>query len=96
MLRIEPLKNDQAPSAILELVDGPKDVRFAMTARTIARQRGEGEEMNEMTLRNFEKVTKYRLDGEAELEKMVEKLHSLEVGERDNAVNAERRWGGKV
>lgn len=96
MLRIEPLKDDQAPSAILELVDGPRDMRFAMTARTIARQRGEGEEMNEMTLRNFEKVTKYRLDGEAELEKMVEKLHSLEVGERDNAVNTEKRWGGKV
>jgi hypothetical protein len=90
------LKKDQAPSAILELVDGPKDMRFAMTARTIARQRGEGEEMNEMTKRNVEKVTRFRPDGQTELEKMVEKLNDLQVGERNNAVSAEKRWGGKV
>ncbi|PSS27336.1 hypothetical protein M430DRAFT_111990 [Amorphotheca resinae ATCC 22711] len=96
VLRIEPLKKDQAPSAILELVDGPKDMRFAMTARTIARQRGEGEEMNEMTKRNVEKVTRFRPDGQTELEKMVEKLNDLQVGERNNAVSAEKRWGGKV
>lgn len=96
MLRIEPLKPDQAPSAILELVDGPKDMRFAMTARTIARQRGEGEEINEMTLRNVEKVTQFRPGGEAALEEMIEKLNTLEVGERKNAVSSEKRWGGKV
>lgn len=96
MLRIEPLKPDQAPSAILELVDGPKDMRFAMTARTIARQRGEGEEINEMTQRNVEKVTRYRRDGDQELEKMVEKLNELEVGERNNAKSDERRWGGQI
>lgn len=90
------MKKDQAPSAILELVDGPKDMRFAMTARTIARQRGEGEEMNEMTKRNVEKVTRFRPDGQTELEKMVEKLNDLQVGERNNAVSAEKRWGGKV
>jgi large subunit ribosomal protein L17 len=71
-------------------------MRFAMTARTIARQRGEGEEMNEMTKRNVEKVTRFRPDGQTELEKMVEKLNDLEVGERNNAVSAEKRWGGKV
>lgn len=96
MLRIEPLKDDQAPSAILELVDGPKDIRFAMTARTLARQRGEGQKMNEMTRKNVEKVTKFRADGEAELDKMVEKLNDLEVGERRHAVSAEKRWGGRV
>jgi len=67
-----------------------------MTARTIARQRGEGEEMNEMTKRNVEKVTRFRPDGQTELEKMVEKLNDLQVGERNNAVSAEKRWGGKV
>jgi len=96
VLRIEPLKEDQAPSAILELVDGPKDIRFAMTARTIARQRERGEEMNEMTKRNMEKVIRYREDGEEELEQMVTKLGKLEVGERDNSDSQERRWGGKV
>ena len=96
MLRIEPLKPDQAPSAILELVDGPKDMRFAMTARTVARRRGEGMEINEMTARNIEKVTRYRPNGEKELEKMVEKLNKLEVGERDNSNTDEKRWGGKT
>ncbi|PBP18628.1 50S ribosomal protein L17 [Diplocarpon rosae] len=96
VLRIEPLKEDQAPSAILELVDGPKDMRFAMTARTIARQRAAGEKMNEMTERNMEKVTRYRKDGSKEMESMVRKMSKLAVEERDNASNLERRWGGKV
>ena len=96
MLRIEPLKDDQAPSAILELVDGPKDIRFAMTARTIARQRERGEEMNEMTKKNMEKVVRYREDGEEEMEDMIAKLGKLKVGNRDNSDNQEKRWGGKV
>jgi large subunit ribosomal protein L17 len=90
------LKPDQAPSAILELVDGPKDMRFALTARTVARRRGEGLEINEMTARYIEKVTQYRPNGEKELEKMVEKLNKLEVGERDNSNTDEKRWGGKI
>lgn len=52
--------------------------------------------MNEMTKRNVEKVTRFRPDGQTELEKMVEKLNDLQVGERNNAVSAEKRWGGKV
>ncbi|KAA6410594.1 MAG: 50S ribosomal L17 [Lasallia pustulata] len=52
VLRIEPLKPDSAPSAILELVDGPRDMRFAMTAKTLARERaGEGG-VREVTARN--------------------------------------------
>jgi large subunit ribosomal protein L17 len=101
VLRIEPTKPDQAPSAILELVDGPKDMRFAMTARTIARERGEGLEANEMTRRNIEKVTKYRPNGEEALEKMVEKMRKLgkkseAKNERDNAKSNEKRWGGVI
>jgi large subunit ribosomal protein L17 len=95
VLRIEPLKPDQAPSAILELVDGPRDIRFAMTARTVARNKGY---MNEMTKRNVEKVTKYRPDGMTALEDMVKKVGELQINKanRDPAGNAERRWGGKV
>jgi large subunit ribosomal protein L17 len=85
-----------APSAILELVDGPKDIRFAMTARTIAREREEGRHVGEMTARNIDKVTRYRKDGENELESMVEQLAKLEVGDRNNAASTERRWGGNV
>lgn len=78
-MRIEPLKDDQAPSAILELVDGPKDMRFHMTAKTIARAREEGLEQSEMTIRNVEKVTRYRKDGEEALEDMVSKLRKMEL-----------------
>lgn len=96
VLRIEPLKADQAPSAILELVDGPKDMRFALTARTIVRERGEGKEAGEMTARNIDKVTRFRPNGEQELEEMVQKIKDLEMVERVDAGNEEKRWGGKV
>ncbi|RDW60952.1 prokaryotic ribosomal protein L17 [Coleophoma cylindrospora] len=93
VLRIEPLKPDQAPSAILELVDGPKDMRFAMTARTIARLRGEGKEVDNLTQYNVDKVTRFRPNGEQALEEMVEKVNDLEIGDR---TALEARWGGKI
>jgi large subunit ribosomal protein L17 len=70
VLRIEPLKEDQAPSAILELVDGPKDIRFAMTARTLARQRRENLPETNITRQNVAKVTRYVEDGMGKLERM--------------------------
>src|SRR5436305_15068957 len=79
VLRIEPLKQDQAPSAILELVDGPKDMRFLMTAKTLARQRAEGVRPNNITKVNIKKVTQFREGGEDALKEMVNKLRSLEV-----------------
>lgn len=85
VLRIEPIKEDQAPSAILELVDGPKDMRFAMTARTIARVRGNGHDINDMTAANIAKVTRYRKDADTELEDMVKKFERLR-GEGDEGV----------
>lgn len=88
IMRIEARPEDQAPSAILELVDGPKDMRFAMTARTLARCRVEEKELNEITLRNVQKVTQLRSNGKQKLDETVqrltarfEKLHpSQEVG----------------
>ena len=79
VLRIEPIKEDQAPSAILELVDGPKDMRFAMTARTVSRLRREGKPINDMTAGNIAKVTRFRPDGDKDLEDMVAKFDRLEA-----------------
>jgi hypothetical protein len=79
VLRIEPIKEDQAPSAILELVDGPKDMRFAMTARVIAKELGEGRERSEITNLNVKKVTQFREKGEEELEALAERLRELNV-----------------
>jgi hypothetical protein len=85
VLRIEPIKEDQAPSAILELVDNPKDMRMALTARTIAfkqaqaEQRGEQYEIDDMTLHNVKKVTQFRKEGDFELAKLVRKFERLQT-----------------
>lgn len=79
MLRVEPLKEDQAPSAILELVDGPRDMRFAMTAKTLVRERASTDGVRELTAKNVRKVTRFRPDGEQELERTVKVLESREV-----------------
>jgi hypothetical protein len=79
VLRIEPAKEDQAPSAILELVDGPKDMRFAMTARVLANFRSQGKELNDITKKNVAKVTRYRDDGEEKLELLARRLEKLDV-----------------
>lgn len=96
MLRIEPLKGDQAPSAILELVDGPKDMRFAMTARTLARIQEAGQEVNDITAKNIMKVTRYRPDAEGELQRMVADLRDLEIEDPKREKGVEKRWGGKI
>nr|POE85549.1 54s ribosomal protein l8, mitochondrial [Quercus suber] len=78
VLRIEPEKEDQAASAILELVDGPKDMRFAMTAKTIANVRAKGQPINDMTAANIMKVTQFRQNADEELEAMVQRFEQME------------------
>lgn len=73
VLRIPDRKGDKAAAAVLELVDGPKDVRFALTAKTIARNRVMDTPMTPITLQNLAKVTKFRVDGQAALEELVAK-----------------------
>ncbi|KAK0336322.1 54S ribosomal protein L8, mitochondrial [Friedmanniomyces endolithicus] len=92
VLRIEPIKEDQAASAILELVDGPKDMRFALTAKTIATVRQNGHKINDMTAANIAKVTNFRKDADQELEKMVQKFERMaaEGYEKDMEVKKKR------
>lgn len=78
VLRIEPLKEDQAPSAILELVDGPKDMRFALTAQTLARDRALNRKSSDITKMNVAKVTRYRQDGRGGLEAMVKHFSEMD------------------
>ncbi|KAF6839090.1 ribosomal protein L17 [Colletotrichum plurivorum] len=76
VLRTEPKNSyDQADSAILELVDGKKDTRFAMTAKIVARDRLEGRPSNEITLKNVEKVTRY--SGKVKFGNMVDRFYGL-------------------
>jgi len=95
VLRIEPLKPDQAPSAILELVDGPKDMRFAMTAKALVKQREEGTGMNEITAVNLRKVTRFREGGEDALEAEVLRLEREQRRvHREEEEEGEREWVG--
>lgn len=59
-------------------------MRMALTARTIANLRAKAEErgeenmrINDMTAHNVQKVTRFRKDGERELEEMVQRFEGL-------------------
>jgi large subunit ribosomal protein L17 len=94
VLRVEPKKDDQAPSAILELVDGPKDMRFMLTARTLARLQKEDKEINDLTAKNITKVTRFREGGEAALEEMVKRMSKLEFMKKERDA-MEKKWAQK-
>ncbi|KAI0141668.1 ribosomal protein L17 [Xylariaceae sp. FL1272] len=81
VLRTEPKDTyDQGESAILEFVDGPKDMRFAMTAAAVARDRRLGKNThNELTQLNMAKVTRYRPDGKNAFETMVDRIGKLDL-----------------
>lgn len=74
VLRTESHKADQGESAILSLIDGPRDMRFAMTAKAIARHQAEGKALNEITALNMHKVTRFRENGEQALEEEVRRM----------------------
>ncbi|MCJ1313245.1 hypothetical protein MMC25_006922 [Agyrium rufum] len=138
VLRIEPLKEDQAPSAILELVDGPKDMRFHMTAKTLVRERlglssasastsssnpsagaaadgrsmmtrgnanmtpaviaaatAENEGIRDITLKNVDKVTRFRPGGQEALERLVKRMEAeVRRGDKEREKEARRNRGG--
>ena len=73
ILRIEPMKEDQAESAILELVDGPKDMHFAMTAKSLAR-RDPSLAFSPAVTTHVKKATQFRKNGVEDLRTMVETL----------------------
>lgn len=56
-------------------MDGPRDMRFAMTAKTLVRERAsETGSIRDITARNIAKVTRFRKDGEEDLEDTVRRL----------------------
>ena len=65
-------------------------MRFAMTAKTIANLREKGFNINDMTAANIQKVTRYRPNGENDLEEMVRKFEAL-AAEGDRVLMRSRR-----
>ncbi len=95
VLRTEPKDTyDQAPSALLELVHGPRDLRFAMTAATVARDRELGREHTDLTKRNINKVTQFHPGGTDGFEKMVERTARLRLADEGRQLEdlSEVRW----
>ncbi|KFA66377.1 hypothetical protein S40285_01318 [Stachybotrys chlorohalonatus IBT 40285] len=78
VVRTEP-KNvyDQGESAILEFVDGPKDSRFMITAKAVARQQLLGQQPTFITTRSIKKITQFR--GAQEFQAMVRKFMKLDT-----------------
>lgn len=72
---IDPIS--QFESAILEFVDGPRDTRFMMAAKTVARERLAGQEGSPLTAQNVKKATQFR--GAAAFEIMVKRFMELKT-----------------
>lgn len=81
VLRTEPKnKYDQGDSAILELVDGPKDMLYAITAAAVARDRALGRPHTSLLLHNLAKVTRFRGgNAKEDFEKMVDRMAALDL-----------------
>lgn len=79
VLRTEPKKEDQGDSALLEMVDGPRDMKFMMLARTLAHRRANGLPMNEITAMNVRKVLANRVNGTEELRDLVGRFEDMEI-----------------
>ncbi|KAF4880707.1 54S ribosomal protein L8 [Colletotrichum siamense] len=97
VLRTEPRNTyDQAPSAILELLDGPRDIRFAMTAKAVARDMKNGTESTELTLKNKQKVTRYRKDGSQAFDALVERFNEDPKTKQVRLRNVYKKKRGRI
>lgn len=63
MLKLEARHGDNAPRSILELVDGPKEMKFALLARTVARLEAQELPLDEKTAEEVSKVCKAKPNG---------------------------------
>ena len=81
MLRTEPKSRyDQGDSAVLQLVDGPQDLRYALTAAAVARDRRLGRPSSPLTLLNRQKAVRYRGDGaDDRFDAMVRRMADLRL-----------------
>lgn len=74
VIRLSKQRPDGAESAVLQLVDGPKDLRWDMTTRTVERLQRQGQPLNQITLLNVKKCTQFRQDGEEQFQRALERL----------------------
>lgn len=80
VLKLEPRLGDNAPQSILELVGGKRDMRFALTARTVARLESQELPLDKITKKNMEGCIRSRSEEEfrQEVELMKKEFYSTE------------------
>lgn len=92
----ESMKKDQAKSAVLSLVDGPKDMRFSMTALALRREWEENLPRHPLTEVNVRKVTRFRKGGmealEKEVQHLTDKKERYEKQDREDWEKEGTRW----
>lgn len=66
-------------------------MRFAMTAKTLVKERGSERGVRDLTAKNIIKVTRFRPGGEKELEKTVRAMEGNERDEERRAMGLLKR-----
>ncbi|KAG5368061.1 54S ribosomal protein L8 [Yarrowia sp. C11] len=74
MLRLEPRLGDNAPQAVVEMVDGNKEYKFWMTARVVARLRQQGENLDQKTKAQVKQVTQGSTEKAVQFEEAVKEM----------------------
>lgn len=72
VIRLEPRLGDNADQAIVELVDGPREMKLWLTARVVARLQQQNLPIDPLTQTNVDKLIKLRKGGKEEFDKVVE------------------------
>jgi len=73
VLRLEPRFGDRAEQSILELVDGPKEMKLWLTARIVARLQLQDKPVDPLTQSNIDKLIQYRENGQQHFDELVER-----------------------
>ncbi|CCH43505.1 60S ribosomal protein L8, mitochondrial [Wickerhamomyces ciferrii] len=73
VLKLEPRLGDHAEQSIVELVDGPKEMRFWLLARIVARLQKQNLPIDELTKHNVSKLIAQRPGGQKEFDDLVER-----------------------
>lgn len=84
VLKLEVRQGDSSPQAIIELVDGKREIKFWLVARIVARLELQGLPIDATTQNNVDKLIKFKPDGQEEFRKCVEQCKELFYSDEEN------------
>ena len=86
VLKLGNRKGDNAPAAVLELVDNPEDLRWEMTARAV------GFEILQDKMSKEQPLHKVVKEGAREAKEILAAESKIEFGEKGGLLRAKTRW----